>query len=246
MKKRIIAIFSIICTIFMFCSCTQKTNNDLCETASQTESTKGSSEGQTEAPTTANTIETTIAVIEPNAVPDLILLKDASIAENTKYEITHNYDVETYVDDVLLAVQRKADFGTETTTYSYIYKYDKHMVSWELLKDGEKQGNSVISFDKTAYVNHSPFTGNTNDYHGCTYSISVQDIDMENMKVTVQYSLDFSSDSVRDLNESATFDLWYADNGEGPYFVIPYKRSMVVQYEMFFILSIDAGLQFAQ
>lgn len=246
MRKSIIVVLSIICIIVILCSCTQKANDDSYETISLNVTTGEWSVEHAEPTTTANTVETTAAYVEPRGVPDSVILRNAYVPENTTYEIEHNYDSDAHIDDVLLTMYYNANFGTEITTCSYAYQYDRSSDLWELIDERKEQNDRSVSFDEEAYQNNSPFIGNTNEYHNCEYSISVLDIDIENMKAKIEYSVDFSSSSVPDLSNSATVELWCSNDGEGPYFVIPYSRSIVVRDEILFMLSIDEGIQFVQ
>lgn len=244
MKKRIGIVLSMICLLGVLCACTQGTNNDSNETDSQPVTADEYMAETTEAPTTVNTVETTTPFVEPTGVPDAIVLGDADIPENAEYEIVHNYDADMRVDKVLLELKTNAKFGSKITRFSFSYQYDRSTDSWEKLDSSQGQGDDLFSLDANAFLNGSPFTGNTNDYHRCTYSISVLDLDVENKKATIQYALDFTDNA--DVNTSATVDLWYANDGEGPYFTIPYTRSRVVRFEIYFKLDMNEGIQFVQ
>lgn len=246
MRKRILVILMSICTIFMICCCDSEANDNTYEWASQDVSSDESCTETAEMTTSANEVETTTIYVEPSGVPDSVILRNVSIPENTTYEISHSYDADSHIDDVVLTMYYKGDFGTQITSYSYKYQYDQCSNLWELLGAKEEEDYHSVTFDKEAFLNKSPFTGNANEYHNCTYSISVLDIDMENMEAKIQYIVDFSSSSVQDLNNTATVELWYTNTGKGPCFTIPYKRSMVVMDQMHFMLGIDEGIWFLQ
>lgn len=246
MKKSIATIASIICIVVLFCSCAGKITDTYYGTFFENLIKEKEADGTLEMKSTADTVEATSDYVEPSGVPDSVILRNVSLPENTTYEIVHNYDASSHIDDALLMIHFNSAFGSETETYSYAYQYNRSTDLWELLDESNGQKTCSISFDKEAYLTKSPFTGSTNDYHNCTYSISVLDIDIENMNATIRYSLHFSRDSIQDLNSSATVELWYADDGDGPYFEIPYTRSIVVQDRMYFMLSIDEGIRFVQ
>ena len=245
MRKRIVAIFMCVCIIFMLCGCAGKAQEKPGETVLQNVTTNESDTADAEVTTSENIVETTTAYIEPDGVPDSLVLSNASIPENATYEISHSYDADAHIDEVTLVLCDKVAFGSKTTIYTYTYQYDRGSDSWELLSENT-DGNPSSAFEKNAFLNKATFKGKTNDYHGCTYSISVLDIDIENLTIKIQYKLKFKSDSVQDLSNTETLGLWYTNAGEGPCFTIPYRRSMVVRDQMHFMLSIDKGIQFAQ
>ena len=239
MKKTIVSILGVLCIMLMLCSGCMKVDEGSYEsTPPHTPAT--------EANTTANTVETTTAYVEPTGVPDTIILRNVSIPENATYEIAHNYDPVSHIDDAVLTIYDKKTFGTEITTYSYAYQYDRSSDLWDLLDESKVKELCSVSFDKDAYINNSPFTGRVKEYHDCKYSISILDINLETMSAQIKYSVKFSSDSVQNLNSTSTVELWYADNGSGPYFIIPYRRSIVVRDSMYFMLTIDGGIQFVR
>ena len=184
--RKIVVTLMCACVIFAFCGCQRK--GETGETVFQKETAKE---------TVAATTEMTTAYVEPDSVPDTVVLSNVSLSSETTYEISHSYDADAHIDEVTLTLYDKVAFGTETTTCTYTYQYDRSSDSWELLSENTG-GNAFSTFDIEALLDKATFEGKTNEYHGCTYTISVLEIDIENLTIKIKYKLKFKSDSVQD------------------------------------------------
>ena len=235
MKKAILIVLILICILSVFCSCSLKNSGS--NTAVSSNSSISSKADSTEKTESNN--QSSEQIKELDGVPASIVLRNVSIPENETYEIIHNYDSTTYIDDVELITIYSGKFGIQTKKYTYSYQYNRSTDLWSLISGNNGKQSDVINFVDDVYLNKE-FTGKFNRYHSGSYSVTIKDIDFDNKKVEVDYLLTFDDNSGA-LFDIKTFELRNTNTGE-LCFVIPYKRSMVVSFEQVFVFDIDKGL----
>lgn len=191
---------------------------------------------------TENPVEPTTPPAEIHGVPESLILRNVSIGENVTYEITHNYDAATHIDDVLLTTSYNSAFGVQTMTYTYAYQYNRLTDLWTLIDGNNGLQSDTITFSKESYMNNCRFTGEFDQNHKGSYTITIKDLDLTGKTATIEYFVMFSDDySI--LSDTKTFELLTTQDGKGLGFVIPYTRSRVVMFRLVFLLDIDTGLQ---
>lgn len=242
MKKALSAILALT-LLFLLCACgsnTQDTEPSKPSESTQSATTTESSTENTTAP--IDNVVTTAPSEEVNEVPESVVLRNISIDENATYSITHNYDSASHIDDVELITCYNGEYGTRTTTYTYAYQYDKSSDLWSLIGGNNGMVSDVITLSEESYKNNNYFSGDFNQVHNGTYSIMVESLDLANNKATVTYAITFDDD-MSTLYSTETFELDTANDGKSLCFVIPYTRSMVVRFELIFVLDMDVGLR---
>jgi hypothetical protein len=176
-----------------------------------------------------------------SGVPDSLVMRNVDIPENMTCEIIHSYDEATHIDDVQIIASYKGKFGTRTQTYAYAYQYNKSTDLWSLYGSENGKKSDVETLDKNAFLENSTFSGEFERYHQGSYEITIKDIDFESRRATVSYMLIFYDDySV--LSATTSMEI-YDTTTDKLCISIPYKRSMVVQFEQLFIFDIDEGIR---
>lgn len=179
---------------------------------------------------------------EIRGVPDSVICRDANydIDSAAKYDVIHNVDTDAHIDDAQLKLVYKGDYGTKTITVPYSYEYSKSDDSWTLLEKGDATSEYVL--DEKAYKEKSPFLGKIEGSRECTYSITFQKINMEEMYAVISYDIDFAKKSIPDISGFTTVAL---EDSYGLYFLIEYTYPGAWssdQETLWFWLNIDKGI----
>ncbi|MBQ9354756.1 MAG: hypothetical protein IJT84_03630 [Clostridia bacterium] len=256
--KKIIILLTLVVIVLSLCSC-RKNHSDISSSFSQNSSLVLNEDITDQSETENTNIENTESFeisenhnnnnkIEDsskgnkiiNGVPDSLVLRNVSIPNNFTYNIIHNYDSASHIDDVVLTAYHKARFGTHTKEYTYSYIYDKSSDLWSILNGESGFESENISFNSESFKSAGAFTGRFNRYESGSYEITIKDIDFDAKKATISYYLIFDSDSMV-LQGTKAFEISKTTSGNIGIF-IDYTRSMVVQFDQLFLFDIEKGL----
>lgn len=156
------------------------------------------------------------------------------------YEINHNYEKATYIDDVELITYYSGDFGVRTKNYTYAYQYDKSSDLWSLIGTDNGLQSDVTTLNPKAYIGKS-FEGRFDQADSGQYFIKVRDLDLTNKTITIDYSLEFD-DGETVSKTAVTTAMGTFSDGSGFGFDINYMRSMVVMFFVTFSLDLIEGI----
>ena len=179
---------------------------------------------------------------EITGVPESVVLREVTLDENVTYNISHHYDPASHIDDVELTTCYNGKYGTQTTTYTYAYQYNKSTDLWTLIDKNNGMQNTATTFNNESLKREYIFSGDFNQAHSGTYTIFVENLDLSNMKADLSYSINFNDNSAG-LYSRNTFDIYTTKDGKNLFFVIPYTRSFVVRFELTFVFDIDIGIR---
>lgn len=187
----------------------------------------------------------TLVPSEYKGVPDSVICRDASYdtADAYKYEVIHDVDTAAHIDDAKLKLYYKGTYGTKTIIAPYSYEYSKSNDSWSLLEEGTVTSEQLLN--EQAYIDASPWVGECDGYHACSYSITFYEINMDEMYAIISYDIDFKDDSIPDLSNYSTVDLIEGGGSWNLHFLIHYRYDGFLSDEesLWFWLGIDYGLK---
>lgn len=172
-------------------------------------------------------------------VPESVIMRNISVSDEATYEIIHDYDLTSHIDDAQVLVNYQGKFGTRTITYAYSYQYDKSADLWSLIGNNNGLQSDKTNLDEQAYLDTRDFTGDFNLYDSGTFDITIEAIDLTNRTIKVNYLLIFDNNQVTSGND--TFEIYENDSGL-IYFSIPYHLSWYWESSQWFILNIVNGI----
>lgn len=174
-----------------------------------------------------------------NGVPDSLILREFQIDENQTYKINHDYDSATHIDDVELLITSKGNYGTKTTTFTCSYQYNKSTDLWTVYNEDNTTRNDIITLDAKKFIGTS-FEGRFSQNHKGNYYIKVNALDLDNKTINITYTIIFDDGEI--LQDTREINIVSFNNETELGFIIGYKRSMVVMFELSFSLDLTKGI----
>lgn len=135
---------------------------------------------------------------EKKGVPESQVLDKTSIITDyvDEYEIKHDVDKETHIDEVKVIAHSRGRYGTLTREQNMEFQYDKSRDLWTFVDYVRCADRSMIgevqSLDESAYIAGSPFFGQ--GATGTSYEITFCAIDFAEKAASIDYEIDASND----------------------------------------------------
>ena len=161
----------------------------------------------------AQLTETEAVSDEVMGVPEILVLASEPFNEYLSayrpdnYNITHNVNLDLHTDDVTLTLTQKSLYTELTAVYTLTYQYYKSDDIWELISYSEGSYSTVLkteNFIKEAgwygkHTNSSTIGYFNNEFY---YMIYIDDIDIENMYITLRYEIEFTNENFENISQT--------------------------------------------
>lgn len=178
---------------------------------------------QTIASTTVTTIPVQIEVTEPvsnelNGVPEILVLASESCNEYLSdyrvddYCITHNVDTVLHTDEVTIMLTQRGMYTDTTAVYTLLYQYYKSDDIWELMSYSDGYYSTLLK--EESFITDAGWYGKHNNTSSIGYfnnefyyMIYIDDIDMENMNISLRYEIEFTNENFESLTQTSPVTL---------------------------------------
>lgn len=155
---------------------------------------------------------------ESQGVPDAVVLDCERYHDfvydydDVEYEITHNVNPDTHVDDVTLTLSAQTGYATVKCITNYKYQYYKSDDMWTLVESSRSVYSTTL--DTARFVSESPWKGTHNNTDSIayfnnefTYEVYIDEIDVAGGYITLRYNFNFTNDLWDDVVQNSQITL---------------------------------------
>lgn len=177
---------------------------------------------------------------EGAGVPESVVLSSDAYYEfmntygNCTYEIQHQVDTSAHTDNVTFIMSYESDYAILTESAYLRYQYTKSDDIWTLV-DYVYSETPTFELKADSIVNASPWQGEIKNYYSsqpnCSYTLYVEDIDTQNLTITVQYMVDYNNSKYADITTAKTAMFPLSDMSHDNYYLFNiYEEDSAMQF----------------